>query len=178
MLNLHFQFRLQTMLAVLAVFLAWLGYHAERSHRQMRAVAAIEALGGHVSYRGDTDTASVLTHWLERGLGKHFVFPVTAVYFAGRPIDDADLDSLADLPALETVNLASTPLTDMGLERLNGLRRLKHVDVRFTHVSEEGVKRLRLALPNAKEQPGVNTGPTTAGAAKPAKADCKTVIYH
>jgi hypothetical protein len=144
------QFRLRTLLAVLAVFLVWLGYHAERSHRQKRAVAAIEALGGHVSYQGDLDAASGLTGWLERLFGKDSVRNVSAVFLAGRPIDDANLDPLADLPWLETVNLASTPLTDAGLERLNKLKRLKHIDIRFSQVSDEGVKRLRAALPNAK----------------------------
>jgi hypothetical protein len=146
----RFQFRLQTLLAVLAVFLVWLGYHAERSHRQKHAVAAIEALGGHVGYPNEDDTAGGPTRWLERRLGKDFVRPVSAVFLAGRPIDDADLDCLAELPSLETVNLASTPLTDAGLERLRGLTLLRHVDVRFTQVSEEGVNSLRAALPNAK----------------------------
>jgi hypothetical protein len=146
----RFQFRLQTLLAVLAVFLVWLGYYAERSHRQRRAVAAIEALGGHVSYGGDEDPAGGHSHWLEWRLGKDFISRVSAVFLAGRPIDDADLDCLADLPSLETVNLANTSLTDAGLKRLHGLTLLRHVDVRFNQVSEEGVNSLRAALPNAK----------------------------
>jgi hypothetical protein len=150
MSKLRFQFRLQTLLAVLAVFLVWLGYYAERSHRQRRAVAAIEALGGHVSYGGDEDPAGGHSLWLKRRLGEGFINRVSAVFLAGRPIDDADLDCLTELPWLQAVNLASTPLTDAGLERLHGLTLLRHVDVRFTQVSEEGVNSLRAALPNAK----------------------------
>ena len=146
----RFQFRLRTLLALLAVFLVWVGSHAERSHGQRRAVAAIEALGGHVSYRGDAENAGNLAQWLERRLGRDIVCPVSAVDLAGRPIVDANLDCLAELPSLETVNLASTPLTDAGLKRLHGLLRLRHIDIRFTQVSDDGVKSLRAALPNAK----------------------------
>ncbi|HUY34956.1 MAG TPA: hypothetical protein VMV69_19570 [Pirellulales bacterium] len=150
MLTPRFQFRLNTMLVALATFLVWLGFHAERSHRQRRAVAAIVALGGHVSYQCDADTGGGLGGWFERRLGKDFVRSVSAVFLAGRPVDAADLECLAEFPSLETVNLASSPLTDAGLEHLTGLKRLRHVDLRFTQVSEDGVRRLRAALPDAK----------------------------
>jgi hypothetical protein len=138
------------MIAAIAAFVVWLGFVAEAGHRQARSVTAIETLGGSVSYADVADSAGGLSDWLARRLGKEFIRGVTAVYLAGRPIDDSDLDCLADLPALETINLASTRLSDAGLERLKGLRRLRSVDVRFTRVTEDGVRRLREALPHAK----------------------------
>ncbi|HEV3004745.1 MAG TPA: hypothetical protein VGX78_09800, partial [Pirellulales bacterium] len=136
--------------AVLAALLAWLGFVADAGHRQARAVAAIEALGGSVSYEGGTDATAGPTGWLARRLGNGLVRNVSDVYLSGRTFDDARLDCVADLPAVESVNFVSTPLTDAGLEHLKGLKRLKRVDVRFTQVSDDGVQRLRKALPQAK----------------------------
>jgi len=145
------QFRLRTLLGVMAACCVALGWKAEAAFRQQQAVAAIVVRGGRVGYEQDGQSRGNLSRAIMGwGVSRDFFDRVSSVYWAGAPLDDADLEPLKRLPQLSTVCLASTPISDDGLERLAACPRLELVDVRFTQVTEAGVERLRRALPNAK----------------------------
>ncbi len=62
-------------------------------------------------------------------------------------ITDADLEVIAQMPQLKTLELGKTSVTDAGLARLKGLRQLKELIVSAPLVTPEGVKVLTQALP-------------------------------
>ena len=145
------QFRLRTLLGLMAAGCLALGWKADAAFRQQQAVAAIVARGGRVGYEQEGQSrgkaSRAIMGW---GVSRDFFDRVTSVYWAGAPLDDADLALLKRLPRLSTVCLASTPISNVGLERLAACPRLELVDVRFTQVTDAGVERLRQKLPQAK----------------------------
>src|SRR5262249_36227661 len=82
---------------------------------QERAVAALQKLGGKIT----TDDARP-------------GHPVVAVSFAYRPVTDADLTALKDLPALESLDLRVTRITDAAAAHLKGLATLKALNLSGT----------------------------------------------
>jgi len=64
-----------------------------------------------------------------------------------RSITDADLEVIAQMPQLQSLDLGKTSVTDAGLARLKGLRKLKELFVTAPLVTPEGVKVLTEALP-------------------------------
>jgi len=59
-------------------------------------------------------------------------------------ITDADLEKLARLPQLETINLAYTKITDLGLEHLAPLKNVKVLDLYYAEaVSDLGIAHLK-----------------------------------
>lgn len=147
-----FQFSLRGMLLVMLAAFVWLGYHADQTHRQQNAAAAVIRLGGYCLIEGDSlDTVSFrVRRRLAGWFGDHATHTICLVYLGGCTFSDDDLTCLAGLPHLRTLILTSTPLTDAGLEHLRDLEQLTFVDLRFTHVTPAGVKRLRRWLPAAK----------------------------
>lgn len=65
-------------------------------------------------------------------------------------IDDAGLQHLKGLPALEQLGLRNTNVTNVGLEHLKGLSNLDILYVQGTKVTEDGVKSLQAALPKCR----------------------------
>lgn len=147
-----FQFSLRGMLLSMLVAFAWLGYYADRVHRQQTAEAAIRKLGGHclIQEDGSGSLSSRVQARLTRWLGDNATHTIRHAYLGGCTLSDDDLSCLAGLPHLRTLTLTSTPITDDGLEHLRDLEQLTFVDLRFTHVTPAGVKRLRRWLPAAK----------------------------
>jgi hypothetical protein len=145
------QFRLRTLLGLMAACCLALGWKAEAAFRQQQAVAAIVARGGRVGYEQDGQSRGNLSRAIMGwGVSRDFFDRVSSVYWAGAALEDADLEPLKRLPRLSTVCLASTRISDDGLERLAACPRLELVDVRFTQVTRAGVERLRQKLPKAK----------------------------
>ena len=64
-----------------------------------------------------------------------------------RQITDAGLESLAELPALETLDLTSTPITDTGLKHLAKISTLKTLNLTDCKLSESAIDDLQDALP-------------------------------
>jgi Leucine-rich repeat (LRR) protein len=59
-------------------------------------------------------------------------------------LTDADLEKLARLPQLETINLAYTKITDLGLEHLAPLKNVKVLDLYYAEaVSDLGIAHLK-----------------------------------
>jgi hypothetical protein len=142
------KYSLRTLFLVTTALLIWLGWQAERIHRQREANAVIYRAGGMVRYE-DAFLRPVTKH-LSTRLGRDAVQHITAVYFGGTSAKDEDLACLRMLPRLREVILTSSAVSDAGLPHLYGLRELETVDLRFTAVSESGIAELRRALPQAK----------------------------
>src|SRR5215510_1028897 len=70
-----------------------------------------------------------------RALGAHVATNsashVIAVDLSNAWLTDADLERLAHLPQLESINLAYTKITDEGLERLAPLKNVKVLDLYY-----------------------------------------------
>ncbi len=64
-----------------------------------------------------------------------------------RRLTDAGLESLADLPALETLHLNATPITDAGLKHLAQIKTLKSLNLTDCQLSEAAIDDLQDALP-------------------------------
>ncbi|MGH7137606.1 MAG: hypothetical protein ACREHD_17810, partial [Pirellulales bacterium] len=142
------RYSLRTLLVATTALVVWLGWQAERMHRQREANAVIDRAGGMVRYE---DAFSwPVTKQLSTCLGRDAVQNVTAVYFGGTSATDDDLACLRMLPRLREVVLTSSAVTDAGLPHLHGLRDLETIDLRFTAVSESGIAALRRALPQAR----------------------------
>jgi len=64
---------------------------------------------------------------------------VLELAFENGTIDDEDLDAIALLTSLQSLELAGQPITDAGLERLRGHPALRHLDLSGTRVTPEGI---------------------------------------
>ena len=64
-----------------------------------------------------------------------------------RRITDAGLESLAELPALQTLDLTSTPITDAGLKHLHRVPTLKSLNLTDCKLSDAAIDDLQDALP-------------------------------
>jgi hypothetical protein len=65
-------------------------------------------------------------------------------------ITDAGLKSLAELLALESLNLVGARIGDAGLSRLESLKKLNHLQLSNTAVTEQGIATLKRQLPGCK----------------------------
>lgn len=139
------KYNLRTLLAGLTALLVWLGWNADRMHRQRAAVMAIRARQGAVEY-GQAAGAACLAPWLGREMACH----VDAVYLGGTTVADEDLSCLAGLPRLRVLVLTSTAVSDAGLPYLYSQQNLETVDLRFSAVTDAGIDALRRALPKAQ----------------------------
>lgn len=142
------KYRLRTLLIGVTAFVIWLGWEAERMHRQRQANAVIYRVGGIVEYE-DAFSRQVTKH-IAKWLGRDAVENIMAVYLGGSAVKDDDLACLQLLPRVREVVLTSSDVSDAGLPHLYRLSKLETVDVRFTKVTDAGVERLRRALPHAR----------------------------
>jgi len=77
-------------------------------------------------------------------LTKNSAGEVTAVDLSNAWLSDADLELLAKLPQLESINLAYTKITDEGLERLEPLANVKVLDLYYAEsVTDLGIAHLK-----------------------------------
>lgn len=68
----------------------------------------------------------------------------------GNPLDDQDMPHLANLTALERLDLQNTQVSDAGLAHLQKLTRLQEVQLAGTRVTPSGQQQLQQALPNTR----------------------------
>lgn len=139
------KYSLRTLLLGLTALLIWLGWQADRMHRQRAALAVIGSREGSVEYCGPASGAP-----LARWLGRDMACDVDAVYLGGTEVADDDLSCLTALPRLRVLVLTSTAISDAGLRHLYDRRSLETIDLRFSAVTEAGVEALRRALPQAR----------------------------
>ncbi len=68
---------------------------------------------------------------------------VTAVILSDTPVDDGQLECLADLDSVRFLRLESTGITDAGLQHVQGMASLEEISLYRTHVTSAGLEFLR-----------------------------------
>ncbi len=158
-----FQFSLRTLLVLVAVVAVWLALTVHSARKQREAVAAIEALGGHVVYEHERirrfpglvqgspqEPPGPGPEWLRELVGEEYFVTVVGVFLHETQITDSGLEHLKGLTSLQELQLDSTKVTDTGLEHLKSLKSLHYLHLDSTNVTDEGVKKLQKALPNCE----------------------------
>ena len=152
------RFRVRTMLlATLAVGVP-LGWYVNAARVQRRAVEAIKAAGGRVSYEWEWDFTpgggirTIIAgppgpRWLVDRLGVDAVGRVTSVGLTGpRQAVPAGVDPIGAIARLDRVELLNFPgntaLTDAELGRLRGLTAVRSLSLRGTGVTGAGLVHL------------------------------------
>jgi hypothetical protein len=134
---------LRTALLLMTLLAIWLGWIAQRAHRQAKAVRAIEKLGGVVQYdfhlmRDPEDGTEIYVPkrmpptppWLHETIGLDFFYSVHLVAFSldegSEQLSNADLATLAAFPRLRQLVLRNCPsITSEGLGHLATLRDMR-----------------------------------------------------
>jgi hypothetical protein len=134
-----FRYRLRTLLGLTTLVAIGLGYYkayVEPFQIQQRAAEKLVASGALVGYQPAAPA------WLRYLLGDGRFLNVVMVKLEQRPIKEAALAPLADLPHVERLYLAGTPVTDDWLRRLPSLPRLKRISLWRTRVTNDGLAHL------------------------------------
>ena len=165
-----FQFRLRTLLALVTLIAALLGWRLyvwrAEQEQQRKAMAEIQARGAQ--------TSVVFDSWAEaialggRKADNLVIFDKTqltnddlkaldnaplirSLTIVGSQITDDGLVHLENLQQLELLDLKKNKqLTDAGLVHLEGLKNLKQLILIGTPVTPAGVKKLKQKLPDTK----------------------------
>ncbi len=87
---------------------------------------------------------------------------VKEVDLHNRPVADADLENLKDLPALESLRLYRTIVTDAGLQHIAHISTLKNLSLNETRIGDLGLKHLS-GLTNLEELSLAKTKVTDEG---------------
>lgn len=131
---------------LLGAFLAW---QSNRARKQERAVAAILALGGIVTYDHQLDRRGYPSSagpsgpaWLRRWIGDSYFQEVECVDWFDKPVTDADVAILATLPKVSNIGLGRTQITDAALAHLAGLGKLKMLQIGYTNVGDDGMRHI------------------------------------
>ncbi len=132
-------------LLVALVFLGagYFAYALPKARAQRTAVATVEKLGGHVTYRN----ASAAKSGLRGLLGRDLFDPVYEVFLKDTKATDEDLRPLAALGGLETLDLTNAPVTDAALPELEKLKSLRRIYVTGTQISPDKDQQLEAAIP-------------------------------
>jgi hypothetical protein len=145
-----FSFTLGTLLILIAVCAVWLGIKTNRARRQKEAVKAIQAAGGQVRFDDQKVPMGAVQpqkqpgpKWLREIVGEEYFRKAVEVDWTNDKFRADDLRWLADLPALEQVNLNFSKVDDEGLAYLAKQTALKHVLLeRCKNVTDEGLAHL------------------------------------
>lgn len=147
---------------LVSVFMSWFGARYRAACQQRDAAAAIAALGGAVVYDYEgwaryprsADDRPPGPAWARRLLGVDFFANVVAVAVSsrfgdlnpgrpgGNPIDDAWLEQIGRLIALEGLDLEHSKVTDAGVARLGALTRLRELDLFATRITDGAMESL------------------------------------
>ncbi len=139
------QFSLRTLLLLVVPLAALCGWFASKMNavrRERRAVAAIRAMGGHVTYDWKySHTEPPGPKWIRYLLGDDFFAGVARVGYP-RASPDETLQHLDDLRGLRWLDLLATNVTDAGVERLAKHRELQTLVLRSTLITDEALPTL------------------------------------
>jgi len=148
------QFRLRTLIAVtlcLAVLCGWIAIQVQRGRDQERAIEAIVAAGGSVSfdYGGDAPGIPGLSlnvtppapEWLRNQLGEHFFATVDEVWLRCAP-GQFDVAHLRDLRCLSSLGIDSTPLAGDQLAEISDIGSLEELSLALTPIGDEEIRHL------------------------------------
>ena len=163
----RYMISLRTMMILVLVFGAWLGWFVRRVQVQQDAVAAIKKAGGTVVYdlewrNGGSNPyrrswipewlggdEAWMPEWMTRGAGLDYFGNVVDVSLiptrANDPhvANDATLALVGQLGRLQGLRLNSTAITDAGLAHLAGLTELRDLQIGYTKISDAGLAHIR-----------------------------------
>ncbi len=136
------------MIVLVLVIGGWLGWVVRLAHNQRDAVAAIERVGGRVSYDWEwSDGISVLggkpsaPRWLTGLIGVDYFGHVTSVRL-GRFESSSIVSQIGGLARLQRLRLVAPSFSDAGMADLNKLTELTSLDLRGTKVTDAGLVHL------------------------------------
>jgi hypothetical protein len=130
------RFSLRTLLIVMTVFAAWLGWQMHRRREQLRVAAAVSSLGGQSSFL--LRDLSLLSR-----LQAPFTLP-NDFWFNNAPIKDRDMQLLKAAPQCFGLHLADNEISDKGLAELEGRTDLLILDLTNNPgITNEGLAHLR-----------------------------------
>ncbi len=117
--------------------------------RQLEELGAVVVVQDGVPVEVDAGSAGVAAERLDRVLQLVLQLDtLRRLYLTGQHVSGSQLEPLARLPQLESLNLDSVPhFSDQDLQSLVRLKHLKVLTLRGTGVSAQGVSRLRKACP-------------------------------
>jgi Leucine Rich Repeat (LRR) protein len=169
----YVRFSVRTLIVLVLVIGAWLGWTVRRAQVQRKAVAAIERAGGHVAYEVPFANGQFIRpyapFWLRSMVdvfGIDYVghvvrvqlppeFSDTDMVHVGRltgpfelwlsftKVTDAGLVHLKGLTNLSSLYLGNTQITDAGLVHLKELRDLRILFLSDTKISDAGLVHLK-----------------------------------
>ena len=165
-----FQFSVRSLLIVLTICAASLGWYLhrwrEQQNEQRKASAAVRALGGSAqsSFSSSSPVSMILErHNAENGFTLNEkqvsdddlrIFEsarlTRSLYLFKNKITDRGLAHLKNLPYLQVLDLRRNEITDDGLVHLENLQALEELYLINTKVTPAGIARLQQKLPNCK----------------------------
>lgn len=137
------QFSLRTEFILVTALCVGLSLWIVPLERKRRAVAAIEALNGEVTYRPPPTGEFFHITFLRRWIPQAYFDEVTELNLTNTRVMDASLAQLQGLTNLRLLNLCNTQITDAGLVHLKGLTGLQELYLTDTHVTDVGLAHLR-----------------------------------
>jgi hypothetical protein len=152
----RFQFSIRSLLLLVfaaALPCSWLAVASREPKQERAAEAAIEKVGGHISWgqiwslsqpRGPNGELQMAEpKWLRKLLGDDFFSGVFQADCENIPITDADLEYLEAMSYLYDLSLNNTDVTDLGLKHLKGLSNLIILRLNKTPITDSGLERLK-----------------------------------
>jgi hypothetical protein len=137
------QFSLRTGFIVVTVLCVALSVWVVPLERKRRAVGAIEALDGSVTYQQATTNEPSPKTFLRRWLPQVYFDEIMGVYLADTQITDAELAQLQGLTSLQGLFMVNAQVTDAGLAHLKGLTGLQELYLNNTQVTDVGLAHLQ-----------------------------------
>jgi len=151
------QFRLRTLLILMALLAVWLGVHSERARRQERACHAVRQIDGLVWYNyqyGYDETSDALGLIYEQPelpvpgllqdlLGVDYFTGVFAVALGGCDVTPEVLQHLADGTDLRQLDLVAVPLTDREMQQIGRMRSLGWLNLAETGITDRELAHLQ-----------------------------------
>jgi hypothetical protein len=136
------------MIVVMVLVGVWLGWVVRLAHNQRDAVAAIERVGGRVSYDWEWSDGIYFPggkprapRWLTDLIGVDYFGHVTSVRL-NRFETSSIISQVGRLARLQRLRLVEPSFSDVGLAHLNKLTELTSVDLRGTKVTDAGLVHL------------------------------------
>jgi Leucine-rich repeat (LRR) protein len=139
------QFRLRTLLVVVAVVALILGAHVHRmqtAQRQHHIVTELNSLGAITQYEYVQDenwnsSEKWYPDWLERWVGQDYLYGIDAFVIVSHENPDEVIERAADLPDLRLVKLPACTISDDSLRPLEKLHRLEWLELFATPVTDD-----------------------------------------
>jgi len=141
--------------SVLITWIALRWWEHQTEIRAERERAALSAAG--IRYSWDRPLS------VSVGPVRLFVYSTIKIFPELRHITDSDLEHLADLISVRSINLSGTQITDDGLKHLRRLAMLETLDLSGTQVTDAGLEHLK-GLTGLRHLGLKNTATTEAGA--------------